>query len=328
MKILIVQTAFIGDVVLATPLVEKLSGFFQGAKIDFLLRKGNEELFQNHPKLNKVLTWDKKSRKLRNLWNLICQVRQTHYDLVVNLQRYWSTGLLTAVSGADQKIGFKSNPLSFSFDKSVSYDLSDGKHETERNLALIEEYTNDDWTPPKLYPVVSDKIVQYISDSFLTISPGSVWATKQLPKEKWIAFLEELKWGGAVVLLGAKGEYCLSEEIRTSVKNKNVINLCGELSMLESVAVMKYAVMNYVNDSAPLHFASAIDAPVCAVFCSTVPEFGFTPLSAINYTVQSKKALSCKPCGVHGYLKCPRQHFQCAREIDPSDLVKALEIAL
>jgi len=79
--------------------------------------------------------------------------------------------------------------------------------------------------------------------------------------------------------------------------------------------------MNYVNDSAPLHIASAMKAPVTAIFCSTVPAFGFGPLNANGRVVETTENLDCRPCGLHGYKACPKGHFKCAMNIDPSALL-------
>ncbi len=70
-KFLIIQTAFIGDVVLATPLIEKLHDFFPEAQIDFLLRKGNEQLLTGHPFIHEMLIWDKKKNKQKNLLRML-----------------------------------------------------------------------------------------------------------------------------------------------------------------------------------------------------------------------------------------------------------------
>src|SRR6056300_1606485 len=99
-KILIVQTAFIGDVVLATPLIEKLQEFYPKASIDFLVRKGNEGLLKKHPKLNQVYIWNKKSNKLTNLIKLIYLIRSKDYDCVINVRRFFASGLFTALSHA------------------------------------------------------------------------------------------------------------------------------------------------------------------------------------------------------------------------------------
>lgn len=94
------------------------------------------------------------------------------------------------------------------------------------------------------------------------------------------------------------------------------MNLCGQLSFLQSAALMEGALMNYVNDSAPMHMCSAVNAPVCAVYCSTVPGFGYGPLSDRSFVIQSQEALPCRPCGIHGHKACPEGHFRCATGID------------
>src|SRR5580765_2678300 len=137
-KFLIIQTAFIGDVVLATVIIEKLHADFPGAQIDFLLRKGNEELLKDHPYLHEVLIWNKKQNKTKNLFKLIHIVRNRRYDRVINVQRFFSTGLITALSGSKEKTGFDKNPLSFLFDKKIKHIIGTREmpvHEVQRNLA-------------------------------------------------------------------------------------------------------------------------------------------------------------------------------------------------
>ena len=102
-KFLVIQTAFIGDVILATVIIEKLHTDFPEAQIDFLLRKGNEKLLENHPFLTNVLVWNKKQNKNKNLFALIKVIRNTKYTKVINVQRYFSTGLATALSKAKEK---------------------------------------------------------------------------------------------------------------------------------------------------------------------------------------------------------------------------------
>ena len=95
-RILVIQTAFIGDVVLATGLLEKLHQHYPDAALDILVRKGNESLFDGHPFLHEVLIWNKKSAKYRHLFQLLKTIRQNRYDIVINVQRYFATGFLTA----------------------------------------------------------------------------------------------------------------------------------------------------------------------------------------------------------------------------------------
>lgn len=329
-KILIVQTAFLGDVILATPLVEKFHKFYPGAKIDFLLRKGNETLLHDHPFINQVWIWDKKKTKYKGLLVLVREIRKSKYDIVVNLQRFASTGLLTAFSKARYKIGFDKNPFSFLFDEKVPHEISNGKHEIERNIQLISKFTDGSICLPALYPSQHDydSVRQYKAGLYICIAPTSVWFTKQYPLQKWIDFIDKIPFSGQIYLLGAPSDYENCQTILTTSKHAKVVNLAGKLSLLESAALMKEAALNYVNDSAPLHIASAVNAKTCAIFCSTVPEFGFYPLADFSEIIQIEEPLPCKPCGLHGYQACPLGHFKCALNIKDDQLLTVFHKAL
>ena len=322
-KILVIQTAFIGDVVLATALIEKLHAFFPDARIDFLVRKGNEALLTGHPFLHEILIWDKRERKLRNLYNLMRRIRQAKYDTVINVQRFAATGLLTAFSGAGQTIGFDKNPLSFLFTKKIQHIIGN-RHEIERNQSLIAALTDNQPAKPRLYPSKGDeeKVNPYKTKPYITISPASVWFTKQYPKEKWSAFLQQIPQEYTVYLLGAPSDKELCEAIKAG--HPKAINLSGSLTFLQSAALMKDATMSYVNNSAPMHFASAVNAPVTAVYCSTIPAFGFGPLSDKRFIVEIQQPLDCRPCGLHGYRTCPKGHFNCAWRIEDAQLLETL----
>ena len=328
-KFLIIQTAFIGDVVLATGLIEKLHSFFPDAQIDFLVRKGNEGLLQNHPYLRQVLVWDKKKEKYSNLFRLLKQIQKEKYNKVINVQRYAATGLLTAFSGAKCKIGFDKNPWSFLFTEKIRHTTGtneSGIHEIERNNTLIASFTNDKAFKPKLYPTQQDyeAIKQYQSRTYICIAPSSVWFTKQYPKEKWVNLINKLPSSFNVYLLGAPSDEVLCGTIIKNTSNKNVYSLAGKLSMLQSAALQQNAYMNYVNDSAPMHFASAMNAPVTAVYCSTIPSFGYGPLSDKSFIVETKEQLECRPCGIHGHKECPQKHFKCALTIQDEQLLAVL----
>ena len=321
MKLLIIQTAFIGDVILATPIIEKVNSFFTEPKIDFLLRKGNEGLLKSHPKINKILIWDKQKNKQKNLFTILNTIRNEDYDYVINLQRFWSTGLLTAFSKGKTIIGLKKNPLSFLFHQKIEHKIEKGIHEINRNLYLIESITDNKIASPKLYPTQEDFnfVEKYKNEPYICIAPTSVWFTKQFPEKKWIELIKRLN--RKIYLIGGNKDYEKCTQIIAKSITK-IENLCGKLTLLQSAALMKDAEMNYVNDSAPMHIASAMNAPITAIYCSTIPEFGFGPLSTHSKVVQTKEQLDCKPCGLHGLKDCPKGHFKCADTIDVNEIIK------
>jgi len=291
-----------------------------------LLKKGNEGLFKDHPFLHEVLVWDKGSQKLMNFDKLMHRVWFAKYDAVINLQRFLLTGLMTAFSRAEVKIGFDKNPMSFLFTKKIPHTVDRHVHETERNVSLIASLTDSLPEKPRLYPSAGDreKISSFITGVFYTISPASLWYTKQFPEEKWIGLIRMIPPGRRVFLLGSKDDGELCARISSASGNAEAINLAGKLSLLESTALMHHARMNFTNDSAAMHLASAINAPVTVVYCSTVPGFGFGPLSDDSTVIQTALTLPCRPCGLHGNRKCPEEHFQCALSIPADDLAQRL----
>jgi len=287
-KILVIQTAFIGDVVLATSLIENLHQQLPEVRIDILVRKGNESLFESHPFLNQVLVWDKKNNKYQNWVGLLFKIRSSQYDVVINAQRFAATGAWTALSGAKIKIGFDKNPFSFLFTNSVVHQFSEkGQHEIDRNHQLLSSLFVTKVAMPKLYPTASDElaVINYQQDPYLCIAPASVWFTKQFSSEKWVDLINQIPFEGPIYLIGGPGDK---------------------------------------NDSAPMHFASAVNASVVAVYCSTLPNFGFGPLSHNSFIVQTNEVLACRPCGIHGKKQCPLKHFDCAKTIKMDQLIAPL----
>ncbi|MEY3418175.1 MAG: hypothetical protein RL711_96 [Bacteroidota bacterium] len=328
MKILIIQTAFTGDVILATPLIEKLNQFYPLAQIDFLLKKGNESLFDQHPILNKVLIFNKKEGKIKQLFSLIKQIRAEKYDYVINLHRFFSSGLMVACSGATHKIGFDKNPFSFCYTFKKAHVIDEKAsfiHEVDRNLALIQHLTDHQTVKPKLYPNAAAIEQASAPHPYVCVAPASVWFTKQFPEQKWVELINLIPPHYTVNLLGGPTDKALCERIQQKTTHGKVVVLAGQLGFLASAALMQQAKMNFVNDSAPLHMASATNAPVAGLFCSTVPGFGFTPLSDQSYIIESNEKLSCRPCGLHGYKACPESHFKCA-DLDVASIVRQVNL--
>ena len=330
-KFLVIQTAFIGDVILATGIIEKLHRFYPDASIDFMLRKGNETLLTGHPFIRNVIVWDKKKSKYTNLLKILNRIRKERYEKVINVQRFAATGFITVFSGAKETIGFDKNPWSFAFTKSIKHIVSDPRdkyifHEIERNNKLIEHFTDNVPAKPALYPSASDDdfTLQYKQQPYICVAPASVWFTKQYPKEKWISFIHAMPAGYNVFLIGAPSDKELCDEIKAGADKPGVTNLAGKLDFLQSTSLLKNAKMNYVNDSAPMHLASSVNAPVTAIYCSTINAFGFGPLSDAHFVVQTKEHLDCRPCGLHGHAACPLGHFKCALTIEDKQLTDTI----
>lgn len=331
MKILIIQTAFIGDAILSTSLIEKLKAEFPNSSISFLIRKGNEGLFTNHPHIDDLLIFNKKEHKYRNLIQLIKTIRKSRFDYVINVQRFFTTGLITALSKGKTKIGYRKNPLSWTFDQRVEHNIGakgDDKttHEVARNLSLLSSFiSNKETSLPRLYPGKEDYQKVHDNHPYVCIAPASVWFTKQLPSVKWVELISKLPSDIRVYLIGGPGDIDLCQSIADLLPEKDIVVKAGVLSFLASAALISKAQMTFANDSAPVHIASAMNAPITEIFCSTIPAFGFGPLSDVSFSIETKKELSCRPCGLHGKKSCPEGHFKCA-DIDIDQMLSKVKL--
>jgi heptosyltransferase-2 len=346
-RILVIQTAFIGDVVLATALLQNLHAAYPSATIDILVRQGADELFTDHPYVNQVHVWNKKKNKYQHLFQIIQTIRRIKYDVVINVQRYLATGIIMVLSGAKKTIGFNKNPLSFLFSEVVAHQFgaaaeaagagglaaaqnsnSASLHETSRNHALLASLTTALVAKPALYPSAANfaAVQKFQGAPYICMSPGSVWETKKMPAKNWIDLINAVPTNYTIYLMGAPNETALCAEILSGSSREGVINIAGQLNLLEAAALIKGARLNYVNDSAPMHLASATNAPVAAIYCSTIPAFGYGPLSDTQFVVETLEHLPCKPCGLHGKKVCPLGHFNCGHTITTAQLLAPLSL--
>ena len=326
--ILIIQTASIGDVILATSLPEKLHQQYPNAQIDLMVKKGNESLFVGHPFLRNIIIRNKNKSKSESFIHLLQRVYAEKYDLIVNLQRFSFTALLTIFSGAKYTTGYAGNIFSLFYTKRYrhSIDPRKGIHEISRNQQLISKFCGNEPAKMKLYPTQKNysDVSALKTEQYICIAPASLWKTKQLPAGQWAKLIIQIPTEYHIYLLGSASDKALCEEIISQSRNEGVMNLAGKLSLLDTAALMEHSRMNYVNDSAPMHIASAMNAPVAAVFCSTVPGFGFGPKSDNSMIIETKKSLTCRPCGLHGHDDCPKKHFDCAKSITTEQLLMAI----
>jgi heptosyltransferase-2 len=244
--------------------------------------------------------------------------------VVINAQRFASSGLITVLSGAQQTVGYDRNPFSMFFGRKVDHPMSNG-HEVDRLLELHSSSSETGRVLPRIYPSSEDERIasSHIKSPFITVAPASVWFTKQWPEAKWAEFIRQVPDHYDVLLTGGPGDVTLCERIGANA-GRRVTVVAGKLTLLQTAVLMSKATMNYANDSAPVHLASAMNAPICEIFCSTVPGFGFTPLSDEAHIIETEEKLSCRPCGIHGHRSCPEGHFRCA-DISPQRLSALLK---
>ncbi len=333
-QILIIQTAFLGDVILTLPLLQVLKKKYPESKIDFLCIPRTSELLKNNPYVNEVIVYDKKNSGVGKFMELIKSLKNKRYDLIISPHRSFRSSLISRLSSARKTISFDKSSLSFLYDSKVQYQT--GIHEIQRNLKLLEplEIKEHKIFKPELFPSIEEKgkIDKLLSDNkinsddkLIAIAPGSVWFTKRFPKEKFVKLIDMLdSLSVKIILVGGGEDRDLCEYILQNSSNKNIINTAGTLSILESAELIKRCTLLITNDSAPLHIANAMETNVIAIFGATVPEFGFYPYGSNDVIIETK-GLSCRPCSIHGGDKCPIGTFVCMLNIQEETIVEAVK---
>jgi heptosyltransferase-2 len=330
-RILIVQTAFLGDVILTTPLIRAVKELFPDSFISFLLIPETKRVLENNPHINEVLVYDKRGKRGAGAFlGIVTEVRKRRFDLALVPHRSFRSALLTSLAGIPIRIGFDTSAGAFLLNRKVHY-RSD-VHEVERNLSLISQFnsTNRDFAP-EMFPSPHDlaSVHKMLAESnvreqdkIVAVAPGSVWPTKRWLPERFAQVCDLLisRAGAKIVLLGSEHDLVVCRQILSLMKEKPVV-LAGTADVLLSAAAISLCSVVISGDSAPVHMASAMRKPVVAIFGSTVPEFGFSPYRVDDVIVQKK--LDCRPCGIHGKRKCRREHFKCMKEITADEVFKA-----
>ena len=323
MNILIIHTAFIGDIVLSTALISKVKEKYPDSDIYYLTTPLGKEILKNNPKIKEIIVYDKrgKDKGFGAFISFVRKIRKLKIDVCLTPHRYLRSSILTLMSGASIRVGYDIASLSFVFNKKIKYDKT--KHEVEKLLSFIDD------SPKRyeleMYPSEKDKIkIDTILKNFsqnkkiILIAPGSKWFTKRWPEEYFKTLIQNLvkRDDLLIVITGGKEE----KEIELNLDSK-VLDLRGEISLLELAELIKRAILVVSNDSAPIHITSAFpDTRIVGIFGPTVKEFGFFPWSK-NSKVFEIKGLYCRPCAIHGGNSCPEKHFRCMREITP-DLIE------
>ncbi|MGQ9864122.1 MAG: glycosyltransferase family 9 protein [Bacteroidia bacterium] len=316
--VLILQPAFLGDVVLTLPLVKVLHEHGLHP-IHFLARRGTESLLAHVPQIDYLHTWDKSSF---SLWKLYKILRKTRWHAIINLHRHFRMGLFGLVLPAKIRMTFAKNPLSLFYTHRAKHRF-DGTHEVQRNLQFAHYlgFYDNTLSPPwvEVKPTCKVEELQKFQP-YWVIAPGSQWNTKKLPKSTWQQIIEARPVSTLYVVGSAQeGQEWAFLETLPGVKV-----LMGELDLVEVMALMQKAQWVFTMDSGAAHLASAVNANHIQIYVSTVPEFGFYSLSG-HRQILEPGALPCRPCGIHGHKACPLGHFACGHAYTAEKLLQATQ---
>lgn len=333
-RLLVVQTAFLGDIVLTTPLLRELKRAHPGSTTTLVTTPLGSALLSGHPAVDEIVVHDKrkKDKGVGGVLRAVRALRAKRFDIAVAAQRSARTGLLVRGSGAPLRIGFEKAAGAWAYTDRVPWRAED--HAVRRYLALAGPAGGDpDADPTPTLPVRPEaraKVDALLRDqgvseteSLLAVAPGSIWGTKRWTPEGFAAVLRQApSLGLRAVLTGSPDEEALCREV-ADLAGGSVPVLAGTTGLPELVALIARAKVLVCGDSGPGHVASAVGTPVVAIFGPTVPAFGYTPWGDGNVIVE-RAGLECRPCDAHGPQVCPLGHHRCMTEIGAADVVTAL----
>ncbi len=323
MKILVIQTAFIGDLIMTTPIFRALREVFPKAQIDVLVIPQSSIILKYNPYIDKIYTFDKKSgvvRKIFSFFHIIQRFRKEKYDIGISVQSSYTSAFILLFAGIGRRIGYRR--LLFASDKVL---LPKGLHNRLRVLKLLEPLSKKSFSDSTEIFLSEAEVLKAkeIIDKYsnpnnikIAIAPGSVWETKKWPWEYYAELAKLLLSDNIdVFLIGSKQENELCEKIISHSQNPNTFNLAGKLNLLESTALISEMDLLVCNDSSPLHIANAVGTDVFAFFGPTVQRFGCFPYRPNDKMLEV--TLDCRPCSKHGGHRCPLGHHNCMELIKP-----------
>ncbi|MBI4778206.1 lipopolysaccharide heptosyltransferase II [Candidatus Desantisbacteria bacterium] len=332
-KILIIQTAFIGDVVLVSPLIQSLSKGFPGAKLHLLTTPKGKEVLDGDPCLANIIPYDKKGQQkgIFHFLKVAEELRKMQFDLAVVPHPSFRSSLLAFLCGIPYRIGFDRNTGAFLFTSSVPYQLK--LHEAKRNLELAYALG----APEEDYHLrihISDKNREFSrdfisrsgvlpNDFLIGINPCSVWPTKRWIPERFAQVGDALsnEFKARIILVGGQEDGWLVEKIALLMKTRSILAV-GRLTLKQLAGVLEQCRLFITNDSGPLHIAMAMNTPTVAIFGPTTTNLGFGPYGE-SFRVVEKTDLSCRPCGKHGGQRCHLKSFDCMKGITVDDVILA-----
>lgn len=350
----VVQTSFLGDVILTTPLLSQLAA---RGPVDVVVTPTAASLLSGHPDVRSVIVYDKRGRDrgLLGLWRTARSLRARYRaDVVASggsrgggarpiiylAQGSVRSGLLAYLAGFADRVGFDNASGRSLYTRRVPY--REDRHHVERLWSLAAPASTADHAPndlrPRLFPSTAD--VQAVDslleraghrgEPLIALAPGSAWATKRWPY--YPALAASLASRARVVVVGGPDDRLLGAEIAAAVAGTSwpAIDATAALPLLGTAELIGRCMAVVTNDSAAQHLAAATNTPTITVFGPTVAAFGFGPL-APRHAVAGVEGLPCRPCDRHGPARCPLGHWRCMGDLSAARveaLLRQLEAPL
>jgi len=319
-KVVVWQSAYLGDVILVSNLLLNLHEHFPDREITLVAQPFAEELYKGVPWL-RVIPLEK---TLRGTWEVVKKIKG--FNLGFGVQRGMRTSLALFAARVKLRVGFDKAELSSLYHFTAKHQW--GIHEVERNQRLLKALGLKIFTG-KLFLPIHDGLLQRVKEKFnlperfVVVSPSAQFEPKRWHEKYFAKVISRLTAEGfPVVITGGRGK---DELIARKVleflggERSDVINLAGKTTVGELVHLIKLADLVIANDSAPVHIAEAVDTPVVTVYCATSPYYGFYPRSGIHLFPKNLSCHPCKPNPKHCLIGEPL----CRTAVKPEEVINA-----
>ena len=330
MNILLVQTSFLGDTILSTPVISGIKTIYPSANLWMMTTPESAHLVSRDPLLSGVIVFDKRNTEsgISGIMKMTRRLKDMRFEKVYALHRSPRTAVLLKLAKIPQRIGFKDAKLSFLYTQTRFRSLQN--HDVIRNLSILSGDAPLDtfdaemrlFAPEK--KEVSPDIQQLLppDKKYVVLVPGSVWNTKRWSMEGYRDIVQYFNQKEhAVVLNGSPGEKPLLDDVAQGL---DVINIAGKATISDAMYIACHAKLIVCNDSMALHMASAFKVPNVAIFCATSPSLGFSPWKNKSIVVE-RSDLACKPCQRHGGNTCPNGTWECIKGLPAKRVIEAIE---
>jgi len=349
-RILIVKSSSLGDIIHALPLLNGLRRRYPQARISWLLNTEYVDLLKDHPQLDEVIPFDRRQFKTWTgavkmtfkLGGFARALRAREFDLAVDVQGLFRSGLMAFASGAAVRLGFTPARECSGMFYSHRVAIPDANmHAVDKNYLPAQMLGFADHpvefhlpVSPEAREALSVKLAAKgleVGEPYAVIVPGSRWETKNWRPERFaqaVVYIQgELKL--RAVLSGSPAEAELCQLIAQSCSPAPApalvpADLAGQIELAEWVALLGGAAVVLCNDSAALHLAVALGRPVVTVFGPTNPS-RTGPYGQSASVLQA--GLPCMPCYYRRLKQCPIQH-QCMTDITVAHVTRALAAAV
>lgn len=335
-NILVIKLRYIGDVLLATPVLRALRERFPSAHLTTAVNRGTEDVLKWNDDVTDIMTIDR--RRLGAELALLLEIRRRRFDCVIDLTDADRSAILTRASGAPVRIGFNAELRWRGALYTAVVDAPPGLHRVERDLQALRPLGLEPKTKSLVLKTgVEDEAAAQkvltelgvatadgtIPRPLVMMHPGARYWFKAWPAERFAAVADRVgeAYGCRVLIGGGREEQETAAAIIRHASSAP-ISLVGRVSLLEFAAILKRCVLFIGNDNGAMHMAAALGVPVVGLFGPSDPaEWG--PRGGRAMVLY--KHLDCRACF---HPTCRRGEENCMKQISVEEVCAAAEKCL